>query len=119
MGHLQGRGIARVHPIEACLHFAAFAYVGESVSAPGLYFENNVTQGLSLLESLVSAGVRHMVYSSSCATYGDAFANGTAVLSALADDNMAIGPRVNEEEQPVFVQTDRPGLYELRDDEDQ
>lgn len=54
----------------------------------------------------------------SCATYGDAFANGTAVLSALADDNMAIGPRVNEEEQPVFVQTDRPGLYELRDDED-
>lgn len=55
----------------------------------------------------------------SCATYGDAFANGTAVLSALADDNMAIGPRVNEEEQPVFVQTDRPGLYELRDDEDQ
>jgi UDP-glucose 4-epimerase len=65
------RGIARVHPIEACLHFAAFAYVGESVSAPGLYFENNVTQGLSLLESLVSAGVRHMVYSSSCATYGE------------------------------------------------
>ncbi|GHC76316.1 hypothetical protein GCM10007320_15440 [Pseudorhodoferax aquiterrae] len=54
----------------------------------------------------------------SCATYGDALANGTAVLSALADDNMAIGPRVNEEEQPVFVQTDRPGLYELRDDED-
>ncbi|RCW74452.1 hypothetical protein [Pseudorhodoferax soli] len=54
----------------------------------------------------------------SCATYGDAWANGTAVLSALADDNMAIGPRVNEEEQPVFVQTDRPGLYELRDDDD-
>ncbi|KQP37949.1 hypothetical protein [Pseudorhodoferax sp. Leaf274] len=53
----------------------------------------------------------------SCATYGDALANGTAVLSALADDNMAIGPRVNEEEQPVFVQTDRPGLYELRDDD--
>nr|WP_145547245.1 hypothetical protein [Variovorax boronicumulans] len=53
----------------------------------------------------------------SCATYGDAFANGTAVLSALADDNMAIGPRVNEEEQPVFVQTDRPGLYELRDED--
>ena len=53
----------------------------------------------------------------SSATYGDAWANGTAVLSALADDNMAIGPRVNEEEQPVFVQTDRPGLYELRDDD--
>ena len=65
------RGIARVHPIDACLHFAAFAYVGESMSAPALYFENNVSQGLSLLESLVSAGVRHMVFSSSCATYGE------------------------------------------------
>jgi hypothetical protein len=53
----------------------------------------------------------------SCTAYGDALANGTAVLSALADDNMAVGPRVNEEEQPVFVQTDRPGLYELRDDD--
>lgn len=54
----------------------------------------------------------------SCSTYGDALGNGTSVLSALADGNMAIGPRVNEEDMPVFVQTDRPGLYELRDDED-
>lgn len=53
----------------------------------------------------------------SCTTYGEALGNGTSVLSALSDDNMAIGPRVNEEEQPVFVQTDRPGLYELRDDD--
>ncbi|WP_326536048.1 hypothetical protein [Pseudorhodoferax sp.] len=53
----------------------------------------------------------------SCSTYGEALGNGTSVLSALADDDMAIGPRVNEEDQPVFVQTDRPGLYELRDDD--
>lgn len=52
----------------------------------------------------------------SCATYGDALGNGTSVLSALSNDDMAIGPRVNEEDQPVFVETDRPGLYELRDD---
>lgn len=54
----------------------------------------------------------------SCATYGEALGNGTSVLSALADGNMAIGPRVNEEDMPVFVQTDRPGLYELRDDDE-
>ncbi|HVR53081.1 MAG TPA: hypothetical protein VMS38_25380 [Pseudorhodoferax sp.] len=54
----------------------------------------------------------------SCSTYGEALGNGTSVLSALSHDNMAIGPRVDEEHQPVFVQTDRPGLYELRDDED-
>lgn len=53
----------------------------------------------------------------SCSTYGDALSNGTSVLSALSDGNMAIGPRMNEEDMPVFVQTDRPGLYELRDDD--
>lgn len=38
--------IAREHQLEACLHFAAFAYVGESVSDPALYFSNNVHQGI-------------------------------------------------------------------------
>lgn len=53
----------------------------------------------------------------SCSTYGEAFSNGSSVISALADGNMVIGPRVNEDDMPVFVQTDRPGLYELRDDD--
>src|SRR3984957_11597539 len=39
--------IAREHDIEACVHFAALAYVGESVSAPAKYFENNVEEGVS------------------------------------------------------------------------
>lgn len=59
------------HDIEACVHFAAFAYVGESVTAPARYFENNVEQGIALLGALVTAGVRRVVFSSSCATYGE------------------------------------------------
>src|SRR5215216_2806939 len=63
--------IAREHDIVACIHFAAFAYVGESVSEPALYYENNVAQGINLLGALVKAGVRQFVFSSTCATYGE------------------------------------------------
>jgi UDP-glucose 4-epimerase len=59
------------HKIDACVHFAAFAYVGESVSQPALYYENNVGQGINLLSALVTAGVRKFVFSSTCATYGE------------------------------------------------
>ena len=59
------------YQIDACIHFAAFAYVGESVEQPALYFENNVEQGIALLDSLVKAGVRRLVFSSTCATYGE------------------------------------------------
>src|SRR6185369_6854877 len=67
---LLGR-IAREHDINACIHFAAFAYVGESVTQPALYYENNVAQGINLLGALVKAGVRQFVFSSTCATYGE------------------------------------------------
>jgi UDP-glucose 4-epimerase len=67
---LVGR-ICREHDIEACIHFAALAYVGESVAEPRLYFENNVAQGINLLSSLLDAGVRRFVFSSTCATYGE------------------------------------------------
>ena len=63
--------IARRHSLEACLHFAAFAYVGESVSDPVRYFENNVQQGIALIDELRLAGVRRIVFSSSCTTYGE------------------------------------------------
>lgn len=62
--------IAR-HDIEACIHFAAFAYVGESVTEPAWYFENNVAQGVALLDALLKAGVKRLVFSSTCATYGE------------------------------------------------
>jgi len=63
--------IAREHELESCIHFAALAYVGESVAEPKLYFENNVQQGVSLLGSLLQAGVSRFVFSSTCATYGE------------------------------------------------
>jgi UDP-glucose 4-epimerase len=63
--------IASEHEIEACIHFAAFAYVGESVAEPARYFENNVEQGVALMGALLRAGVRRVVFSSSCATYGE------------------------------------------------
>lgn len=63
--------ITRAHPIEACIHFAALAYVGESIHESERYFSNNVDQGAALLESLKTAGVRKFVFSSSCATYGE------------------------------------------------
>jgi UDP-glucose 4-epimerase len=63
--------IVSEHGIDACVHFAAFAYVGESVAQPALYYENNVEQGVRLLGALVSAGARRVVFSSTCATYGE------------------------------------------------
>ncbi|HEY0723216.1 MAG TPA: NAD-dependent epimerase/dehydratase family protein, partial [Pyrinomonadaceae bacterium] len=63
--------IVSEHNIDACVHFAAFAYVGESVAQPALYYENNVAQGINLLSALVTAGVRQIVFSSTCATYGE------------------------------------------------
>src|SRR6185369_2762496 len=50
--------IAREHEIKSCVHFAAFAYVGESVVEPAKYFENNVKQGIALLDALVKSGVK-------------------------------------------------------------
>jgi UDP-glucose 4-epimerase len=63
--------ITREHDLDACIHFAALAYVGESVQDPARYYGNNVEQGIALLDSLMSAGVRLMVFSSTCATYGE------------------------------------------------
>ena len=63
--------ICQEHQIEACIHFAALAYVGESVADPKRYFENNLGQGIALLDVLLSAGVRRFVFSSTCATYGE------------------------------------------------
>jgi UDP-glucose 4-epimerase len=62
--------VAREHALDACVHFAAFAYVAESVSEPGRYFDNNFTQAQVLFETLLAAGVRCLVFSSTCASYG-------------------------------------------------
>lgn len=63
--------ICKAHSVDACMHFSAYAYVGESVTEPRKYFENNVVQTLRLLDTLIDNGVRNFVFSSTCATYGE------------------------------------------------
>src|SRR6516164_6290101 len=63
--------ICRKERVDSCIHFAAFAYVGESVLEPRRYFENNVEHGIALLDSLLECGVRQFVFSSTCATFGE------------------------------------------------
>ena len=55
---------------DAVAHFAAFAYVAESMTAPELYFRNNVVGTMNVLDAMLENGVPHLVFSSSCATYG-------------------------------------------------
>lgn len=55
---------------ECVIHFAASAYVGESVEDPGKYYRNNVAGSISLLEACRATGIGRVVFSSSCATYG-------------------------------------------------
>ncbi len=55
----------------AIMHFAAFAFVGESVTNPQKYFHNNVEGGLSLLNAALEAGVKKIIFSSTCAVYGE------------------------------------------------
>jgi len=65
------RNIFKKHAIECVMHFAALAYVGESVENPLMYYENNVAATIKLLQAMASAGVEKFVFSSTCATYGE------------------------------------------------
>jgi UDP-glucose 4-epimerase len=56
--------------VDAVMHFAAHAYVGESVVNPRKYFENNLLGGLALLNAAIDAGIRKFIFSSTCAVYG-------------------------------------------------
>src|SRR5689334_12139141 len=59
------------HRTEAVMHFAAFAYVGVSVKDPAIYYHNNIVGSLTLLAAMREAKVNRIVFSSSCATYGN------------------------------------------------
>ena len=59
-----------LHRVDAVMHFAAHAYVGESVQNPRKYFHNNVESALALLNACMDAGVTRLVFSSTCAVYG-------------------------------------------------
>ncbi len=62
--------VIREHKIASVLHFAAFAYVGESVAFPEKYYRNNVAGTLSLLSTMRATAVKKIIFSSTCATYG-------------------------------------------------
>lgn len=59
------------HNIDAVIHFAAFAYVGESVENPGLYYLNNVTGSINLIRALNKNNIKKIVFSSTCSLYGN------------------------------------------------
>lgn len=61
----------RDYQIDAVMHFAAFCYVGESVTDPAIYYKNNVVGTLSLLDAMRAVDLRRIVFSSTCATYGE------------------------------------------------
>jgi len=65
------REVFKKYPIEAVIHFAAFAYVGESVENPEKYYYNNVVNTLNLLKVMLENNVKKIVFSSTCATYGN------------------------------------------------
>jgi len=63
--------VLKEQKIDAVMHFAAHSQVGESVAQPRLYYENNVIGGLKLLQAVMEAGVKHFIFSSSAAVYGE------------------------------------------------
>ena len=62
--------LLREEKVDAVIHFAAYAYVGESTEKPEMYFANNVVGSLALFEAMLEAGVNNVVFSSTCASYG-------------------------------------------------
>lgn len=65
------KNLFKEYRVEAVMHFAASSLVGESVRHPSGYYHNNVVKGLSLLDAMVESGVRHLVFSSTAAVYGE------------------------------------------------
>ena len=68
--HARLRAAITEHRVSAVMHFAAYAYVGESIGDPALYYRNNLCGTLAMLEVLCDCGLRNIVFSSTCATYG-------------------------------------------------
>lgn len=63
--------IIKAHQPDAVVHFAAFAYVGESVDKPEIYYTNNVVGSLKLINACVEFGIKKFVFSSTCSIYGN------------------------------------------------
>lgn len=64
-------GAMKQYNVDAVMHFGAYASVGDSVKDPAKYYENNIAKGLVILRSMLDNNVKHMIFSSSAATYGE------------------------------------------------
>lgn len=65
------KNLFQSYKVDAVVHFAAFAYVGESVQNPAKYYQNNLIGTINLLNTMLEFGVKNIVFSSTCATYGE------------------------------------------------
>lgn len=98
-----------VNRIEAVIHFAAFAYVGESVTNPAKYYGNNLVNSLNLLDRVRRLGISRFVFSSTCATYGVP----TAVPITEAEKQSPINPYGNSKLAFEYALSDYAVAYPL------
>jgi len=63
--------VIKRHNVDSVVHFAAFAYVGESVENPAMYYQNNVVGSFNLIKAVVESGIEKFVFSSTCSLYGN------------------------------------------------
>jgi UDP-arabinose 4-epimerase len=85
------KAVIERHDVKAVVHFAAHAYVGESMQNPRKYFRNNVAGTLNLLDAMLDADVKTIVFSSSCTVYGDRHVEGPISEAASTEPVNAYG----------------------------
>ena len=83
--------VVKSHRPDAVVHFAALAYVGESVEKPDLYYANNVVGSYNLIKAVVENGIRQFVFSSTCSIYG----NPVAIPISEEESSKPINPYAN------------------------
>src|SRR5919109_1524279 len=83
--------VLKQYHITDVMHFAAFAYVGESVQDPLKYYANNVAGTLSLLQAMRTVGVQHLIFSSTCAVFGTDYdtPDGTCIRDYIHVNDLA------------------------------
>jgi UDP-glucose-4-epimerase GalE len=108
-GDATKRVLQRYRP-EAVLHFAAYAYVGESVAAPAMYYRNNIGGSVALLSALAEAGIDKFVFSSSCAVYG------LPITCPIAEDHpqLPISPYGASKQMVERILADFEAAYGIR-----
>jgi len=103
--------LCRDRNVDIIVHFAAYAYVGESVADPALYYRNNVAKTVALVDAARRGGARGFVFSSSCATYGE-ISGGAPIAETTAQD--PVNPYGRTKLMVEQMLADYEGAYGLR-----